>query len=82
MEETLNGLMEVEADTLCKARYHERNAEVASTRAVSYQQFFQATAGQVQLRVPKLSLAKGIPVLSILRTFAALEFPFIPVTMR
>lgn len=40
----MNGLLEAEADALCKARRYERNAERA----------FQTKAGQVQLRVPKL----------------------------
>jgi len=33
VEETLNGLMEAEADQLCQARRYERNADRASTRA-------------------------------------------------
>ena len=36
VEETLNGLLEAEADELCKARRYERNAERASTRAGHY----------------------------------------------
>ena len=54
VEETLNGLLEAEADALCNARRYERNAERASTRAGHYQRAFHTTAGQVQLRVPKL----------------------------
>lgn len=54
VEETLNGLLEAEADALCKARRYERNAERASTRAGHYQRSFQTTAGQVRLKVPKL----------------------------
>ena len=54
VEETLNGLLEAEADALCNARRYERNAERASTRAGHYQRAFQTTAPQVQLRAPKL----------------------------
>ena len=34
VEETLNGLLEAEADALCQARRYERNANRASTRAL------------------------------------------------
>ena len=33
VEETLNGLLEAEADALCQAKRYERNAQRASTRA-------------------------------------------------
>ena len=54
VEETLNGLLEAVAAALCMVRHYERNAERASTRARHYQRAFQITAGQVQLKVPKL----------------------------
>lgn len=54
VEETLNGLLEAEADALCQARRYERNAERASTRAGHYERSFQTTAGTVQLKMPKL----------------------------
>lgn len=54
VEETLNGLLEAEADTLCQARRYERNAQRASTRAGHYERSFQTTAGAVQLKMPKL----------------------------
>ena len=54
VEETLNGLLEAEADELCKARRYERNAERASTRAGHYERGFHTTAGPVRLKVPKL----------------------------
>lgn len=54
VEETLNGLLEAEADALCKARRYERNGERASTRAGHYERSFQTKAGKVQLRIPKL----------------------------
>jgi transposase-like protein len=54
VEETLNGLLEAEADALCQARRYERNAQRASTRAGHYERSFQTRAGTVQLRMPKL----------------------------
>lgn len=54
VEETLNGLLDAEADTLCQARRYERNAERASTRAGHYERNLQTKAGTVQLKVPKL----------------------------
>ena len=54
VEETLNGLLEAEADTLCQAKRYERNAQRASTRAGHYERDLQTKAGTVQLKVPKL----------------------------
>jgi transposase-like protein len=54
VEETLNGLLDAEADNLCQARRYERNAQRASTRAGHYERSFQTTAGTVQLQMPKL----------------------------
>jgi len=54
VEETLNGLLEAEADRLCKAPRYQRRAERADTRAGHYQRQLQTQAGTVQLQVPKL----------------------------
>ena len=54
VEETLNGLLDAEADSLCQARRYERNADRASTRAGHYERNLQTKAGMVQLKVPKL----------------------------
>jgi transposase-like protein len=54
VEETLNGLLEAEADALCQARRYERNAQRASTRAGHYARGLQTKAGTVRLNVPKL----------------------------
>ena len=54
IEETLNGLLDAEADELCKAQKYERNAERVSTRAGHYERNFQTTSGNVRLRMPKL----------------------------
>ena len=54
VEETLNGLLDAEAEALCQAKRYERNAQRASTRAGYYGRSLQTTAGTVQLKVPKL----------------------------
>ncbi len=54
VEETLNGMLEVEADQLCKAQRYERSPERASTRAGHYQRKLHTKAGEVTLKVPKL----------------------------
>ena len=54
VEETLNGLLDAEADQLCGARRYERSAERQDTRAGSYQRQLQTKAGEVSLKVPKL----------------------------
>lgn len=54
VEETLNGLLDAEADELCQAHKYERTAERVSTRAGHYERDFQTTSGNVRLRMPKL----------------------------
>lgn len=54
VEETLNGMLEAEADRLCQAKRYERNSERASTRAGHYERKLQTKAGEVTLRMPKL----------------------------
>ena len=54
VEDTLNGLLEAEADNLCHAGRYERNSQRASTRAGHYARNLQTTAGEVRLNVPKL----------------------------
>lgn len=54
VEDTLNGLLDAEADRLCQAKRYERNAERASTRAGHYERKLHTKAGEVTLQVPKL----------------------------
>ena len=54
VEETLNALLDAEADELCKASKYERSPERASTRAGHYTRTFHAAAGQLKLKVPRL----------------------------
>ncbi len=54
VEETLNGLLEAEADQLCGAKRYERSADRVDMRAGSYDRGLQTKAGQVNLKVPRL----------------------------
>jgi len=54
VEETLNSLLDAEADRLCRAKRYERTAEREDTRAGSYERSLDTKAGRVKLRVPKL----------------------------
>src|SRR5262245_42709614 len=54
VEQTLNALLDAEADALCGARRYERTPDRVDTRAGHYQRHLHTKAGQVALRVPKL----------------------------
>jgi transposase-like protein len=54
VEQTLNGLLEAEADRLCGAERYERNENRKDTRAGSYERKLHTKAGEVTLKVPKL----------------------------
>lgn len=54
VEETLNALLEAEADRLCNASRYERSEARRDTRAGSYERKLQTGAGEVQLKIPKL----------------------------
>ncbi len=54
VEETLNALLDAEADHLCGARKYERSEGRKDTRAGSYDRHLQTKAGEVTLTVPKL----------------------------
>jgi putative transposase len=54
VEETLNGLLDAEADELCGAKRYERSPERLDTRAGHYQRQLQTKAGEVSLKVPRL----------------------------
>ncbi len=58
VEETLNALLDKEADALVNAQKYERSSERQGYRSGHYKRNFQTTAGEVELNVPKL---KGIP---------------------
>ncbi|MEQ9379871.1 MAG: IS256 family transposase [Pirellulales bacterium] len=54
VEETLNGLLDAEADELCGAERYERSPERVDTRAGHYRRKLQTQAGEVSLKVPRL----------------------------
>src|SRR5215467_3395378 len=54
VEETLNAMLDAEADRLCRAERYERTEARKDTRAGSYQRRLQTKAGEVTLKVPKL----------------------------
>jgi putative transposase len=54
VEETLNALLDAEADQLCGARKYERTEGRKDTRAGSYERQLHTKAGEVTLQVPKL----------------------------
>jgi transposase-like protein len=54
VEETLNGLLEQEADQLCGASRYERSAERVDTRAGHYTRKLLTKSGEVKLQVPRL----------------------------
>ena len=54
VEETLNALLDAEADRLCGAGRYERSEGRQDTRAGSYERTLETRAGDVTLKVPKL----------------------------
>ena len=58
VEETLNNLLDQEADELLNASKYERTAERQGYRSGHYKRNLTTTSGDVTLKVPKL---KGIP---------------------
>lgn len=54
VEETLNGLLDAEADEMCHAQRYERSAERVDMRAGHYRRRLHTQAGEVELKVPKL----------------------------
>ena len=58
VEETLNALLDNEAEQLVNAGKYERSEERQGYRSGHYKRNFQTTAGEVELKVPKL---KSVP---------------------
>src|SRR3974390_1683857 len=54
VEETLNGLLDAEADRLCNAGRYERTEARRDMRAGYYERGLETKAGEVMLKVPKL----------------------------
>ena len=54
VEETLNAMLDAEADAMCGAQRYERSADRVDTRAGHYDRKFHSKAGEVSLKMPKL----------------------------
>ena len=54
VEDTLNGLLDAEADRLCHAQRYERSDARQDQRAGSYRRKLHTQAGEVTLKIPKL----------------------------
>ncbi len=58
VEDTLNALLEEEADDLIGADRYERTADREAYRAGHYERGLTTTSGRVILKMPKLYMAK------------------------
>ncbi len=58
VEETLNEMLDAEADKFCNAERYQRTRYRTDTRAGCYQRKLHTKAGEVQLNVPKLRQQK------------------------
>jgi transposase-like protein len=54
VEETLNAMLDAEADEMCNAQRYEHSPDRVDTRAGSYKRKLQTKAGDVEVKVPKL----------------------------
>jgi transposase-like protein len=54
VQDTLNALLDAEADRLCGARRYEHSPERVDTRAGHYERQVYTKAGEVTLKMPKL----------------------------
>lgn len=54
VEETLNGLLDAEAERLTQAARYERSEERQGYRSGHYSRNLTTTAGEVKLQVPRL----------------------------
>lgn len=54
VEETLNTLLDAEADAQCRAHRYEHSPERLDTRAGHYERKLETQAGEVTLKVPRL----------------------------
>jgi len=57
VDETLNAMLDAEADHLCSARRYERTESRTDQRAGHYTRRLHTNAGEVELKVPKLRQA-------------------------
>ena len=72
VEETLNELLEAEAEKLTQAARYERNEQRQGYRSGHYSRNLTTTSGDVTLKVPKL---KGISFETAIEYYGAAEPP-------
>jgi transposase-like protein len=58
VEDTLNQMLDAEADQLCNAKRYQRTKNRTNGRAGHYKRKLHTKAGEVELNMPKLRLAK------------------------
>ena len=54
VEETLNAMLDAEADEMCNAQRYEHSPDRVDTRAGNYKRKLHTKAGEVEVKVPKL----------------------------
>ena len=54
VEETINSLLDAEADAICNANRYQRSPDRLDTRAGSYKRKLLTKAGEVEVTVPRL----------------------------
>jgi putative transposase len=54
VEATLNGLLDAEADQICRAQRYEHSADRVDGRADRYERKLETKSREVKLRVPRL----------------------------
>jgi putative transposase len=57
VEETLNGLLDAEADHICRAQRYERSPERADSRAGHYERQLETKAGEVTAKGTEVAAA-------------------------
>ena len=70
IEETINAMLDEEADQLAGAGPYERTDERAAYRAGHYERGFTTTSGQVTLKMPKL---KGMRFAAVVERYKKRE---------
>ena len=58
VEETLNAMLDAEADAQCGAKRYERSPERLDTRAGHYERKLLTPSGEVSLQVPRLAVGR------------------------
>lgn len=74
VEDTLNQMLDAEADRLCNAQRYEHTDSRTDTRAGSYRRRLQTKAGLVNLKVPRLRKATlETVIIGFLLPYSAIE---------